>query len=65
MSALEIIVIVVAASIVLGVLGTFIYKKIKHLPTGECSSCSVKGNNLLSQYRKKYKKKSKCSNCKD
>lgn len=64
MSALEIIVIIVASSIVIGVLGRFIYKKVKHLPTGECASCSSKGNNLLSQYRKKYKKKEKCSNCK-
>lgn len=57
MSPLEIIVIVAASAIVLGVIGTFIYKKIKRLPTGECASCSSKGTSLLKKYRKKFKKK--------
>lgn len=60
MTPLEIIVIVVASAIVLGVFGTFVYKKIKGRPTGECASCGTKGNKLLSKYRKKYKKKNSC-----
>lgn len=58
MEPIEIIVIVAASAIVLSVLGTYIYKKVKHLPTGECASCATKGNKLLKEYNKKYKKKS-------
>lgn len=37
-------------------LGIYIYKKIKHLPRGECASCKTKKSRLLKEYRKKYKK---------
>jgi len=59
MGAVEIIVIVLASALVLGVIGTFIYKKIKGLPTGECASCGMKGDKLLNEYRKKNKKNAK------
>jgi len=39
MHPIEIIVIICCVLIVGGVLGNYIYRKIKHLPTGECSSC--------------------------
>lgn len=57
MEPIEIIVIIAAAAIVLSVIGTYIYKKVKRLPTGECASCSTKGSGLLKEYNKKYKKK--------
>lgn len=57
MEPIEIIVIIAASALVLSVIGTYIYKKIKRLPTGECASCSTKGNKMLKEYNKKYKKK--------
>ena len=44
MKPIDIIVIIVVSIVVLLILGRFIYKKIKGLPTGECSSCSSKKN---------------------
>ncbi len=58
MQPIEIITIIVAIVIVGSVFGTYIYKKIKHLPTGECSVCNNKGKNLQKMYNKKYNKKS-------
>lgn len=40
MEPIEIIVIIAAVLIVGGVLGSYIYKKITHKPTGDCSACS-------------------------
>ena len=40
MQAIEIIVIIAVALIFIAVIGSFIYKKIHHLPTGECADCS-------------------------
>ncbi len=56
---LEIIVIIACLAIVGGVFGTWLYKKVKHKPTGDCSSCALLGNKkkLLKAYRKKYKTK--------
>ena len=54
MQPIEIIVIVITAIIVASIIGNYIYRKIRHLPTGECAYCSKKGNNLLKRYRKKY-----------
>ncbi len=42
---LEILVIIGAVSIVLGNIIAYVYKKKKHIPTGECACCS-KGKNL-------------------
>lgn len=56
MGPVEIVTIVVVSLIVVSIIGVFVYKKIKHLPTGECSCCKSKGNALLKKYRKKYKK---------
>lgn len=57
MDYIEIITILISSSIVIIVIGNYIYKKIKHLPTGECACCAKKGNNLVKKYYRKYKKK--------
>ena len=51
---IEIIVIVIAFAIVFGVIGNYIYRKIKKLPTGECAHCS-KGKSLVKDYYKLHK----------
>lgn len=56
----EIIVIVVACLIVISVFGKNIYRKIKHLPTGDCEGCNH-GKGLVDAYHKKYG--NSCSNC--
>lgn len=43
MTPLEITVIVLTVLFLGSVIGTYIYKKVKHLPTGECASCASKG----------------------
>ena len=60
MEPIEIIVLIAAISIVAGVIGNYIYKKVTNKPTGECSCCqhSKKGSALVNAYHKKYKKKS-------
>ena len=56
MSALEIIVIILAPAFVLLILGIYIYKKAKGLPTGECSDCKLKNAKKdLKKYFEKHK----------
>ena len=53
----EILTIILCILILGGIIGRYIYKKIKGLPTGECACCkSSKTNRLLKEYRKKYGK---------
>lgn len=54
---LEILVIILVIAFFLTLIGVYIYKKINHIPTGECSSCLVKKKALLKAYHKKYGKK--------
>lgn len=49
---IEILVIILAVSFVLAVLGRYIYKKIHHLPTGECECCHKGTKELLKEYHK-------------
>ena len=58
MEPIEIIVIISCVLIVGGVIGSYIYKKVKKLPTGSCAGCKkiVSGSSLVKQYRKKYPK---------
>ncbi len=56
MGPVEIITIVSVSLILISFIGVYIYKKIKKIPTGECACCSKKGNKLLKDYHKKYKK---------
>ena len=51
--------IIVGALVVLFlafVLGTYIYKKAHHLPTGECECCHKSKKQLLKEYHKKFDK---------
>lgn len=54
MTPIEITILVICILIVGGNIARFIYKKVKHLPTGECACCSKakKKSNLLEMYRK-------------
>ncbi len=38
------------------VLGRYIYKKVHHLPTGECECCHKSKEQLLKEYHKLYSK---------
>ena len=51
---LEIIVSIALIAFFGVLIGRYIYKKIHHLPTGECAEC--KSRNLLKEYRKMYPK---------
>ena len=57
MGPIEIIVIIGSILIVGGVIVNYIYKKVKKMPTGECSSCKTmsSGSALVKAYHKKYK----------
>lgn len=52
----EIALIILIIAFVLFVFGKEIYKKVKKIPSGECSLCHSNSRKLLKQYRKKYKK---------
>ncbi len=55
MHPIEIIVIVCSIAIVGGVIGRYIYRRVKKLPTGECAYCGTsKKNRLLKDYHKVY-----------
>ena len=49
---ISVLVIVLATSFVLANIGFYIYKRIKGLPTGECSYCSGNSKKLIEEYRK-------------
>ena len=51
------ILVIVAVVLFLGfVIARYIYKKIHHLPTGECECCHKNSKQLLKEYHKEYKK---------
>lgn len=64
MSILEIIVIISSILIVLSVIASYVYKRIKGMPTGECANCSNKNkaNKMFKDIRKELNKE-RC-NCK-
>ena len=63
MKPIEIIVIIVSVLIVTSVIGSYIYKRIKHMPTGDCACCNArKGAQGLKDYYYKHKDDVKC-NC--
>lgn len=67
MGPIEIIIIVLLILIFGTMIGVYIYKKIKHIPTSTCD-CGVKKTNkskLIEEYRKAYPKDEKCSCGKD
>ena len=61
MEPIEIIVMIACILIVGGVIGNYIYKKVKKLPTGECASCrkTKSGISLVDEYYKTYGKNKK------
>ena len=42
MELIEILLIAFCVFVVISVIGSYIYKKIRHLPTGECTCCQKK-----------------------
>ena len=53
---IEIIVVAVVVAFLGFVLGRYIYKKVHHLPTGECECCHKSTKQLLKEYHKQYHK---------
>ncbi len=53
---IEILVIAVVVAFLAFVIGRYIYKKVHHLPTGECECCHSSNKNLVKEYHKKYQK---------
>ena len=49
---IEILVLALAVSFVLLILGIYIYKKMKHIPTGDCACCHKSKKQLLKEYKK-------------
>ena len=49
---LEIVVITIVISFFAFLIGRYIYKKIKGLPTGECACCHKSTKQLLKEYHK-------------
>ena len=48
----EITVIMVVASFFIFLIGRYIYRKVKGLPTGECAMCHKSSKKLLKEYHK-------------
>ncbi len=53
----EILVISMVVIFLAAIIGSYIYKKIHHIPTGDCAACQAKGKKLLKEYHKVYGKK--------
>ena len=49
---IEILVLALAIGFVLTILGIYVYKKIRHLPTGDCQMCHKSTKKLLKEYHK-------------
>ena len=49
---IEILVLVLVIAFLGTLLGIYIYKKIHHLPTGECACCHKSKKQLLKEYKK-------------
>ena len=53
---LEILVIALAIVFVATIISIYIYKKVHHMPTGDCACCHANTKKLLKQYRKSINK---------
>ena len=53
---IEIITLVLTIVFLAAVIGVYIYKKIHHLPTGDCAYCHKDKKQLLKDYYKQYPK---------
>lgn len=47
MNTIDIVILVLVIAVVLLIIGVYIYKKIKKIPTGDCACCGSKGNKLI------------------
>lgn len=56
---LQIVVISIVVLFFIGLISSYIYKKIKGLPTRECAYCHKGASKLLKEYRKMYSSKTK------
>ena len=54
---LEILVILLVISFFAALISVYTYKKIHHIPTGDCASCDFNSKKLLKEYHKMYGKK--------
>lgn len=52
MELIEILLIVFCVLVVISVIGSYVYKKIRHLPTGECACCQKKMKKDFNKIRK-------------
>ena len=57
MELIEIIVITISVLVVASVVGIWIYKKVKHKPTGECACCQANTKKTIKKMRREMKKK--------
>lgn len=53
---IEILVVVATLIFLSAVIGVYIYKKVHHLPTGDCACCHKSKKQLLKDYYKQYPK---------
>lgn len=53
---IEILVVALVVTFLAVVLGRYIYKKVHHLPTGECECCHKSTKQLLKEYHKQFEK---------
>ena len=56
---IEILVIALTLAFLGIILGVYIYKKVHHLPTGECQYCHKGKEQMLKEYHKLYSKNPK------
>ena len=53
----EIMIIIISIIFVLFIVGQYIYKRIKHYPTGECAQCHTSIRTFVKKYKKNKLKK--------
>ena len=49
---IEILVLFAVGAFLIGLLGVYVYKKMHHIPTGECACCHKSTKKLLKEYHK-------------
>lgn len=54
---IEILTIVLTLAFLAMVIGVYIYKRVHHLPTGDCACCHKSKKQLLKDYYKQYPKR--------
>lgn len=61
MKPIEIIVIICVVLIFVAVIGRYIYKRVHHMPTGECACCKNRMQHAIKECQKDMKKLQKKS----